>query len=192
MKTFKKATIGIAIISVLSACSSPPLVESATGINLQKTNQPVYTLVNLHPDMGNNRMYSVNYQQDGLIPLCSPVKIQGFNGKVLTFKNTTDDRVYTLIKHGSSPDFPAYLNQYFGTTCDDKNKISWSTIDKEGINRGEALVGMSKDGVIFAIGYPPEHKTPSLEGNTWMYWSNRWDRFAVEFDQNGLVSNIKD
>ena len=192
MKKIKNTAICIALLGLLSACSSPPLVESSTGINLQQTNKPVYTLVNLHPDMGNNRMYSVNYQQEGLIPLCSPVSIQDFNGKVLTFKDLADNRVYTLIKHGSSPDFPAYLNKYFGTTCDYENVKPLSAIDKEGINRGEALVGMSKDGVILAIGYPPEHKTPSLKSDSWMYWSNRWNRFAVEFDQNGLVSNIKD
>lgn len=192
MQTFKTAAVCLALISALSACSSAPFIESKTGINLQETNETVYTLVNLHPDMGNNRMYSVNYQQEGLIPLCSPVKIQDFNDKVLTFKDLSDDRVYTLIKHGSSPDFPAYLNQYFGTDCDNDKIKTLSKIDQEGISRGEALVGMSKEGVILAIGYPPAHKTPSLKGRKWMYWATRWDRFAVEFDQDGLVSNIKD
>ena len=30
----------------------------------------VYTLVNLHPDEQRHRLYSVNYQQSGLIPRC--------------------------------------------------------------------------------------------------------------------------
>jgi hypothetical protein len=34
-----------------------------------------YTLVNLHPDENRARLYSVNYLQAGLIPLCSRVTI---------------------------------------------------------------------------------------------------------------------
>ena len=111
---------------------------------------------------------------------------------MLTFKTATDEQVYTLIKHGSSPDFPRYLNKYFGTHCDNENVNTLSAIDQEGIDSGKALIGMSKDGVALAIGYPPEHKTPSLKNNRWLYWASRWDKFAVFFDKDGLVKQIQD
>lgn len=184
--------MSLAFISLLSACASPQFIETTTGTNLLETNSPVYTLVNLHPDMNNLRMYTVNYQQGGLIHRCSPVKLDSFDKKKLIFKDLADDRIYTLIKHGSSPDFPGYLNKYFGTTCDTDKVDTLSNLDKKGIASGKAFVGMSKDGVILAIGYPPEHKTPSLKGDSWLYWSSRWDRFIIFFDKNGLVTSIKD
>ena len=192
MKLCKAIGVSLVLTGLLSACSSVPLVENTTGINLLETNKPVYTLVNLHPDMNNLRLYTVNYQQDGLIPRCTPVKIQQFNKKILSFKDLSDERTYTLIKHGSSPDFVAYLNKYFGTACDTNKVNSLSDIDKKGITEGSALIGMSKDAVVLAIGYPPEHKTTSLKNNSWIYWSNRFNRFAIGFNEDGYVESIQD
>ena len=66
-----------------------------------------------------------------------------------------------------------------------------SQIDQKGIKEGKAHIGMSKDGVRIALGFPAQHKTPSLESNTWIYWRNRFKTTAVEFDGNGKVSSIR-
>ncbi len=52
------------------------------------------------------------------------------------------------------------------------------------IKGGYLRGGMTKDEVILAWGYPPEHKTPSLDSNRWLYWENRWVSTEVCF-QNG-------
>jgi len=52
-------------------------------------------------------------------------------------------------------------------------------------------IGMSKKAVLAAIGYPPQHQTPSLNGDTWTYWSSRTNRFAVIFKQD-KVDHIVD
>jgi hypothetical protein len=67
-----------------------------------------------------------------------------------------------------------------------------SDLDRKGITEGAALIGMSKDGVRIALGYPAAHKTPSLQSNNWIYWKNRFNTIAVEFDENGKVKNIRD
>jgi len=51
------------------------------------------------------------------------------------------------------------------------------------------MVGMSKEGVVFAIGYPPPHETPRLEGDQWRYWKRRFDSILVHFE-NGRVTRI--
>jgi hypothetical protein len=50
---------------------------------------------------------------------------------------------------------------------------------------------MSKKAVLAAIGYPPQHVTPSLEGNDWTYWSNLFNRFVIHF-KNDKVEDIVD
>jgi len=50
---------------------------------------------------------------------------------------------------------------------------------------------MSKEAVILAIGYPPEHVTPTLESNTWKYWRTRFATQLVSF-VDGKVVDIKD
>ena len=41
---------------------------------------------------------------------------------------------------------------------------------------------MTKQQVIMALGYPPAHRTPSIDGPMWTYWANRWATFEVYFD----------
>jgi outer membrane protein assembly factor BamE (lipoprotein component of BamABCDE complex) len=50
---------------------------------------------------------------------------------------------------------------------------------------------MTKDGVRIALGYPAAHQTPSLNENTWVYWTNRFKSFKIEFDANGKVTKIQ-
>jgi hypothetical protein len=66
----------------------------------------------------------------------------------------------------------------------------FSDQERDLILRGEAGVGMSREAVIMALGYPPSHKTPSLEGEVWTYWRNRFSTFVVEFG-NGKVVRIR-
>ena len=63
--------------------------------------------------------------------------------------------------------------------------------DLEGIKNGKAYLGMTKDGVRMALGYPAPHRTPSLENNVWTYWRNRWVMQSVEFNANDQVIEIK-
>jgi hypothetical protein len=62
-----------------------------------------------------------------------------------------------------------------------------SQIDRKGIQDGKAYMGMTKEGVRIALGYPAPHRTTSLENNTWHYWTNRYKSIAIEFDGTGKV-----
>ncbi len=67
-----------------------------------------------------------------------------------------------------------------------------SQVDLEGVKTGKALVGMSKQGVLTALGLPPTHKTPSLDDNSWTYWKDKYRTLVVEFDGTGTVRNIRE
>ncbi len=65
-----------------------------------------------------------------------------------------------------------------------------SSVDLTGVEKGKALVGMTKQGVLTALGYPAAHRTPSLDENSWTYWRDRFRTIRVEFDQNGRVAKV--
>ncbi len=89
---------------------------------------------------------------------------------------------------------------------------NFSNIDQKGISNGAALNGMTKDGVLAALGYPPLHRTPSLDSSNWIYWRNPWEystadsvmgsplqwiyrrpryeTITVVFDTNGYVYDV--
>jgi hypothetical protein len=150
----------------------------------------VYTLVNLHPDEARRRLYSVNYQQDGLIPRCSKVKIESLDKRKMTFRLLDGDREYEYIFHNSLRDpIPAHLDKYFGTKCEKVDSLSEA--DRKGIRSGGVTLGMTKRGVALAIGYPPEHATPSLDSDVWTYWKNRFGKMRIQFT-DGKVTGVSD
>ena len=65
-----------------------------------------------------------------------------------------------------------------------------SPADEQGIKAGRAMAGMTKQGVMIALGYPAKHRTPSTDLNTWLYWKGRYNMLAVEFDNSGKVTSL--
>ncbi|MEN8182679.1 MAG: hypothetical protein ABFS46_09105 [Myxococcota bacterium] len=152
----------------------------------------VYTLVNLHPDDVRSKLYAVNYQQQGLIPMCTPVELVALKGNRLTFNVLETGRTYAYDYHKAAVEpFPQHLERYFGPTCDEAAVSQLGPTDREGIKAGKAMRGMTKEGVIFAIGYPPPHRTPSLEDSRWLYWQARFKTMAVVFDEQDVVTRIE-
>ncbi len=143
----------------------------------------VKTLVNLHPAT-NGRLYSANFQDAGFIPLGTDVTVTKVTEKRLYFKvnSTGQEYVYLLHRTLTEP-WEQHLNKIFGTTAPDISGMS--EIDQKGIKEGRALKGMTKQGVIYAIGYPPT--TPDyMNADSWKYWKNHWATFTVEF-KDGVV-----
>lgn len=178
------------MLVTLSACKTVSIVDESTGVDLLTTDKTIYTLVNLHPDEVNNRLYSVNFQREGLIPACSKVSIDAVSAKRLQFTVSKSERAYTMDKHKSSPDFLAYLSQYFGTECVSDKIKNLSSKDRAGIKAGVVDFGMTKQGVIYAIGYPPAHQTSSIEADEWKYWIHRFRTMRVKFDSKGRVVEL--
>jgi len=71
------------------------------------------------------------------------------------------------------------------------NLWNFSDLERQHIQSGTVAVGMRKDAVKVAIGYPPATETMSLASDVWMYWSGRFNKFKVTF-ANGMVSKIED
>ncbi|MBN1506011.1 MAG: hypothetical protein JW955_04150 [Sedimentisphaerales bacterium] len=63
-----------------------------------------------------------------------------------------------------------------------------SDVDQQGIRAGKAMVGMTKQGVLIALGYPVKCRTRSIDRNRWVYWRNRFVTYSVWFDDNGIVT----
>lgn len=181
--------IAAALALVLLSCagSGPPhAFDALIG------SPGVFTLTNLHPDSARSRLFAVNYQQDGLIPVCSEVALLDLDRKRLVFSVGTTGKQYEYYHHekAAAEPFPDHLARYFGTSCPRDEIAKLPAIDRQGIEQGKALAGMSKRGVVLAMGYPPPHVTPSLDADRWVYWTNRVNRIAVLF-QDGRVSGVQ-
>jgi hypothetical protein len=99
-------------------------------------------------------------------------------GQLLTIEN---------VQKYTKDDMPIAFSKIAGTSKVDLNQFS--AAERDSILAGQVKKDMSKKAVLAAIGYPPQHVTPSLEGNDWTYWSNLFNRFVVKF-KNGKVDSI--
>src|SRR5262245_19643139 len=150
----------------------------------------IYTLTNLHP--GGRKLYSANFQQPGLIPVCSEVTLLRVSDEWMTFKVNATGTEYVYAEHpASKPEpFPDNLARYFGGACPQAELDALSALDQEGVRLGVAKKGMSQREVILAIGYPPMRDTRTLELPYWRYWNWRWRFLTVAFDDQGVVEDV--
>ncbi|ARU58233.1 lipoprotein [Oleiphilus messinensis] len=188
-----KSKLGVLTLALgTAACSSTLTLTDGTGQNMVGA-QGIVTLVNLHPDTGRGlRLSAVNWQMPMTIPMCSEVEIQEVTKKVATIrvKETGITHLYYYHKAANEP-FDQHLKRYFGYQCDKAKVAKLSKIDKKGIKDGKPYVGMSKQGIIYAMGYPPPHQTSSTDLDTWKYWKNRFDTLLIQFEK-GKVTQIID
>ncbi len=153
------------------------------------TGQPnIVTLVNLHPDEQRSKLYSSNYLQPGLIPRCTPVKIASVNAKQARFTANGATYVYEFQRKLMVESVDEHLDRIFGTQCSDADLAKLSDLDRKGIKEGQVFEGMSRQAVIYAIGYPPAHETPRLDSDQWKYWRNRFDTIIVHFDGDKVAA----
>lgn len=147
------------------------------------------TLTNLHPDEGQGRLWSLNYQQSGLLPMCTPITVEQFDEAKLVFSVAQTGRSYEYYFHDSMARSHAdHLSMYFGRECTPPDPDAYTDAELSAISAGKVEEGMSKAAVVYSLGYPPGHRTPSLQMDSWSYWKSKHNRIAVEFDEDRVVS----
>ncbi len=176
-----------AALLLAAGCGRRAVVVTGPGAQSGQT----VLLTNLHAD-GRGVIWSANYTNPPggvTIPICTPVRIDAVGRREIRFTTLTDHRRYRYVLHRSTRStLHDHLQRYFGAACPDVT--SMSPEDQAGIQNGQVYQGMTKQGVILAIGYPPENLTPSLEADVWRYHTNRFNRFEVYFT-NGVVSGMR-
>ncbi len=187
MKT--KGWMALLLCSVVVACCSCALEEAPS----QAREEGVYTRYNLHyiAEHGFVKGSFANWTDwpgHGFVPYNSKVRAETWINRI-RFETDTGLTIMFEINPGRMGMSPSqYVDLITSPTpvaYDDLGEV-----DRQGIEAGKALVGMSKEGVKIALGYPARHRTPSLEDNRWTYWRGRHDTYVVEFDADGKVARI--
>jgi hypothetical protein len=190
---FQSMLLRTATLAVFTLTTSYSLVATAEQSVGFKEGSTMVALVNLHPDMKRKVLYAMNYQLPELLPMCAEVKIDDIGSKEIEFIYNGVTYSYVWDKHtkGAGQSLEENFKQYFGNKCDQEKVNSLSQVDQDGIKSGVPRIGMTKEGIMFAMGRPPIHANPSLDTSTWMYWANKWGRKAIDFDDEGIVKQIR-
>ena len=184
-----KKSLGLISVLALTACASAPKLLLDDGKTSLLQAKKIYTQTNLHPDTNDGSLSSLNYQKDGLIPRCTEVEVIDIDSNTLLFRANNKEFEFSFDERNGS--FGESIQQYFGASCQKSALSKLNPVDKKGLDMGQVYKGMSKKGVLLAIGYPPKHQTPTVRDKVWKYWLNSEQTFSVLFDDNGIVKYIK-
>jgi hypothetical protein len=174
-------------LAAATGCGSTAIVDGQ-GQRLVAGNTAI-ALVNLHADK--KVLDDVNRQGSELIPVCTEVKLLAIGRKRMTFKvpGVRETYTYNYRNYGREP-FGVHLGRYFGSRCPRERVDQMNALDRRGVEDGKPYTGMSKAAITIAMGYPPRHKTPSLQAETWRYWSGRRG-FSITFDSSGQMQSAR-
>ncbi len=157
---------------------------AATAANRVK-GQLLYTKFSLFYEKNVHR--TTNYRKGVLVPANTQVTLvkSGRNEIVVKLPSGEDLTVDNVQKYSGER-----IEGIFARTFSiEKVDLSQFTdAERKAIAQGEVKIGMSKAAVLVAIGYPPKHKTPTLESDQWRYWRNRFNTFMVHFEDDKVSS----
>ncbi|PNU20649.1 hypothetical protein C2E25_06285 [Geothermobacter hydrogeniphilus] len=140
-----------------------------------------YTRFNIHAQVKSETVAKASYANYTnpshghiIIPAGTKVVVKDKSRKKIVFGYAGDTKTILFDYH--APRMQMSVDEYLEKITS-STPVFWdhfSTLDKEGIAKGKVLPGMTREGVMTALGYPATHRTPSLEAATWIYWTNRF------------------
>lgn len=194
MKKTCYTVIVLALFFALSACTSSQSASKAKS----KAESAMYTKYNLHVHYKSSSDIKSHYANwtgpypgHRIIPPGTPVTVLSWSRGFILKRIDTGEKIrFTFNQKHMAMDKKTYIDKILTPV-----RVSvdhFSAVDQQGIREGKALTGMTREGVMTALGYPATHKTPSLDNDEWIYWTNRFGTFAVIFDDNDKVKGIRD
>jgi hypothetical protein len=200
----KKITLPLLLVLLFTwGCSQSKSVGTKDAAPLPP-DMTVFLKNNIHVQMRTDRkgreVYRASYanftdpgQGHMIIPVNTPVTIRtagSWRGKEILITTADGKEIHFEF---NSRNMKMKPEEYFNiiTSPRKTNLNRFSSIDRKGIASGRPYVGMSKNGIQTALGFPAVHRTPSLTDNIWTYWTNRFVTTAVEFDARGKVTQIR-
>ena len=159
--------------------------------------QDLYLKYNVHTQVDRANVLKgsyANYTNPGdghvIIPAGTEINItrQTRRGFFFTHDFSAQEAFIEYHQGNMGMDMDAYIDLI--TSTSPVNLSRFSDVDQRGIKEGRAIVGMTREGIMTALGYPAAHRTPDLDASRWIYWQNRFRTLAVDFDADGRVSSI--
>jgi len=134
----------------------------------------------------------INYDEPHkhVIPVGSPVEVTGYGR--YRVKVTLEGKSQAIGNDYSRDlSMEDFAKRY--VVPDDPNvKISgYPQKVQDAIHQARVMVGMSREQVLMALGYPVSSENHVLTDKTWRFWLFSFSEFKVHFDDEGRVTSVE-
>lgn len=185
MPTKTSLFLPLCLLALLGACHRP-LKPSEMPPGVQ-AGQVYYAQFSFFQE--ENHYHTTNYRRGALVPINTPAALLSMEAGKAQVKLLGTGQALSIenVPKYTKDDMPAAFMKIFGPERVDLG--AFSEDERESILAGQVKEGMGRGAVLAAIGYPPQHQTPSLDSDDWTYWSSRLKKFVVHF-KGGRVEKI--
>ena len=138
-----------------------------------------------------DRHRTTNYRRGFLLPINTEVKLIDIDSKKIKVQIPSSGKellIENVEKHTNDNTIQAFDKLFAPVKV---NLSRFNAMERKHIKTGTVTLGMRRQAVIAAIGYPPAVGTHSLDQDQWKYWNSRFNTFIVHF-KNGRVSEIQE
>ncbi|NOY70913.1 MAG: hypothetical protein GXP14_00830 [Gammaproteobacteria bacterium] len=174
---------------LIAACSNSGIRKDSPALAL--VGNDAYLKVNVwyeHP----LKILSTNYHKGIMLKVGDKFKIIDVSGKKIIFSDENGIEYAIIYNRGHTlVSMADLLSRTFSKTSvlEPGGAFSkFSEMEQQNIRQGKVVIGMSKNAVVMAFGYPPEHRTSTRAADAWTYWRNRFVTNNVTFEEDRVVS----
>jgi len=158
--------------------------------------QKIYTAYNIWFEKP-ERIWSINYKKGAIIPAGTQVRdveiiTTNRRQKAIIFTTVKEKKAFSIFwikKYHPGKTIQQFEESLFTTKKFDDLTLEMSKGEIAAIKRGKIVKGMNKKAVLVCYGPPPEHATFRQEHNVWTYWTSKFIRKKVFFDDDSRVSS---
>ena len=146
-----------------------------------------YTCCNLHYDK--DWISDANWGNAAMIPAGSRIRVVDYTWAHANVE--IDGRPYRMGQdYGKKEEsLDKYLSKIVVKTDPRPRIEQFPAPVKTAIHEGRVIPGMTREQVLMAVGYPPTHKTPSLDAPVWNHWLSRAGRYELHW-RDGKVERV--
>ena len=179
-----------ALLAVL-ACGAAALAGCKVGEVKPEDQVPLisgYTCCNFHYEK--DWINDGNYAQLPMIPAGSPIKVISYGSNRAQVE--IEGKPYRLgHDYGREQETLEQWVRKLVVDQDPKVKLAaYPPAVRKAIQNGQIMVGMTKEQVIMAVGYPLTNENPRLDAPLWRYWWSSFGEYQVHWsgDRVGKVT----
>lgn len=179
------SVVAAAAVVVLAGCETAPGQSSAAPTTPSLPSG--FTCCNLHYE--NDWISDANWSSMPMIPAGASIKVVDYGRYRIDVE--IDGRKMRLgLDYGRQQSLQAWANKIVVNEDPRRRIADLPAPVREAIRAGKIAIGMGRDEVIVALGYPPMHQTPSLNAPHWKYWHSGFGSFLVVWDDAGRVKDV--